>query len=97
MKVPYSGKLIVNLPLLGIELYIIRQGLPSATAAHPEMFAKRLKPFRRRFFNVYNSAFQKTLFLSGHLNIHDIVSSQVLPNMHVVQKIKLRGELEQVQ
>jgi hypothetical protein len=38
-----------------------------------------------------------SLELSGHLNIHDIVSSQVLPNMHVVQKIKLRGELEQVQ
>ena len=38
-----------------------------------------------------------SLELSGHLNIHDIVSSQVLPNMHVVQQIKLRGELEQVQ
>ena len=38
-----------------------------------------------------------SLELSGHLNIHDIVTSQVLPNMHVVQKIKLRGELEQVQ
>ena len=38
-----------------------------------------------------------SLELSGHLNIHDIVSSQVLPNMHVVQKIKLRGELEHVQ
>ena len=38
-----------------------------------------------------------SLELSGHLNIHDIVANQVLPNMHVIQKIKLRGELEQVQ
>ncbi|MBO7383914.1 MAG: hypothetical protein K6E57_02720 [Fibrobacter sp.] len=38
-----------------------------------------------------------SLELSGHLNIHDIVASQVLPNMHVIQKIKLRGEIEQAQ
>lgn len=37
------------------------------------------------------------LELSGYLNIHDIVASQVLPNMHVIQKIKLRSELEQAQ
>lgn len=34
------------------------------------------------------------LEISGHLNIHDIVAAQVLPNMHVIQKIKLRSELE---
>mgnify|MGYP003300856569 CR=1 FL=1 len=38
-----------------------------------------------------------SLELSGHLNIHDIVASQILPNMHVIQKIKLRGEIEQAQ
>ena len=32
-----------------------------------------------------------SLELSGHLNVHDIVASRVLPNMHVVQKIKLRN------
>lgn len=34
------------------------------------------------------------LELSGHLNVHDIVASQIIPDMHVIQKIKLRGELE---
>lgn len=38
-----------------------------------------------------------SLELSGHLNIHDIVASQILPNMHVIQKIKLRGEIELAQ
>lgn len=34
------------------------------------------------------------LELSGHLNIHDIVADQVLPNMRVMQKIKLWSELD---
>ncbi len=32
--------------------------------------------------------------LSGHLNINDIVAAQIFPNMHVIQKIKLRSELD---
>lgn len=34
------------------------------------------------------------LELSGHLNIHDIMAGQVLPNMHVIQKIKLWSDVE---
>lgn len=33
------------------------------------------------------------LDLSGHLNINDVVVGQVIPNMHVMQKIKLWGEI----
>ena len=34
------------------------------------------------------------LEISGHLNVHDMIAAQVIPNMHVIQKIKLRSELE---
>lgn len=31
--------------------------------------------------------------LSGHLNINDLVAQSLFPNMHVIQKIKLRSEI----
>jgi len=35
-----------------------------------------------------------TLELSGHLNINDVIAAQIIPNMHVIQKIKLRSDLD---
>ena len=32
------------------------------------------------------------LDLTGHVNVNDIVAGSVIPNMHVLQKIKLRSE-----
>jgi hypothetical protein len=37
------------------------------------------------------------LEISGHLDINDMVASQVLPDMHIIQKIKLRGEIEKAE
>ena len=33
------------------------------------------------------------LELSGHLNVNDIVAGYVVPNMRVIQRIKLRSEI----
>ena len=38
-----------------------------------------------------------SLEISGHLDISDMVASQVLPDMHIIQKIKLRGEIEKAE
>ena len=35
------------------------------------------------------------LEISGHIDVNDVIASQLLPNMHIIQKIKLRGEIDQ--
>jgi hypothetical protein len=35
------------------------------------------------------------LEISGHIDVNDVIAGQLLPNMHIIQKIKLRGEIDQ--
>ena len=35
------------------------------------------------------------LEISGHIDVNDVIAAQLLPNMHIIQKIKLRGEIDQ--
>ena len=72
LQMAYPDELVVNLSAFRLELHPVRQWLPSAAAAGPEMRAERLQAFGRRFDDFRNETLQVIFLFLCDPDVYDI-------------------------
>ena len=65
-------QLVVHLLLLKLQLLLVGQVLPLATAANAEMLAERSRAYITIFYNTYNLALCKRMFLAAYLHVNNV-------------------------